>query len=296
MSVYEASALVAAICWSVTSLIATAPVAYLGPVAFTRIRMAMVFAMLLAAVVATGAWRGLESPVWLPVILSGVVGIFLGDTANFVTLARLGPRRTSILFATNAPMTVALGWLILGETLGPRDLAGIATVFLGVLLAIVFGKRRSQIHVWESVRGTLWIGVAVGLFSALCQAAGSLLLRPVMAGGADPFAVAALRVGFAVACFYAALAVAPGSSRARAPMTGRVAALTAASGFLAMFVGVTFLLFALSGGQVGIVSTLSATTPALVLPMLWATTGERPAAGAFAGAALVVAGTWLIST
>jgi uncharacterized membrane protein len=56
----------------------------------------------------------------------------------------------------------------------------------------------------------------------------------------------------------------------------------------------TLLLFALSGGKVGIVSTLSATSPVLILPMLWATTGERPAQGAWAGAALVVAGMALI--
>jgi len=56
----------------------------------------------------------------------------------------------------------------------------------------------------------------------------------------------------------------------------------------------TLLLYALSGGKVGIVSTLSATSPVIILPMLWLRTGERPAAGAWAGAALVVAGMALL--
>lgn len=56
----------------------------------------------------------------------------------------------------------------------------------------------------------------------------------------------------------------------------------------------TLLLYALSGGKAGIGSTLSATSPVILLPMLWARTGERPAAGAWAGAALVVAGMALI--
>ena len=63
-----------------------------------------------------------------------------------------------------------------------------------------------------------------------------------------------------------------------------------------MALGVTLLLFALSGGKVGIVSILSATTPALLLPLLWIRTGERPAAGAWIGAALVVIGSALIIT
>ena len=43
-----------------------------------------------------------------------------------------------------------------------------------------------------------------------------------------------------------------------------------------------------------VVVTPSATSPALILPMLWLRTGERPAAGAWAGAALVVVGMGLL--
>jgi drug/metabolite transporter (DMT)-like permease len=80
----------------------------------------------------------------------------------------------------------------------------------------------------------------------------------------------------------------------KGPLTWRVVAVTALTGIVALAIGMTLLLFALSGGKVGIVSTLSATSPVLILPMLWARTGERPAAGAWAGAALVVAGIALI--
>ena len=45
----------------------------------------------------------------------------------------------------------------------------------------------------------------------------------------------------------------------------------------------TLLLYALAGGKVGIVSTLSATSPVLILPLLWLRTGQRPAPGAWAG-------------
>jgi LPXTG-motif cell wall-anchored protein len=43
-----------------------------------------------------------------------------------------------------------------------------------------------------------------------------------------------------------------------------------------------------------VVATLSATTPALVLPILWWKTGDMPPALAWLGAALVVAGSGLI--
>jgi drug/metabolite transporter (DMT)-like permease len=78
------------------------------------------------------------------------------------------------------------------------------------------------------------------------------------------------------------------------PMTLKIAGLTIFTGVLAMGIGATLLMFAFSGSKTGIISTISATSPALVLPLLWITTGQRPAAGAWAGAALVVMGMALL--
>jgi drug/metabolite transporter (DMT)-like permease len=78
------------------------------------------------------------------------------------------------------------------------------------------------------------------------------------------------------------------------PLTGSIFLQTALTGTIALGFGMTLLLFALSGGKVGIVSTLSATTPVIILPLLWLRTGERPASGAWVGAALVVIGMALV--
>ncbi len=245
-------------------------------------------------VAATGVWRALDAAVVGPLLLSGLFGIFVGDSLLFTTLNRLGPRRAGILFALNAPIAALLAWLALGETLGPQTLAGMALTVAGVLLAIVFGKRRAQLHAWEAVRGPLWLGVALGLGAAGGQALGSLIARPVMAAGLDPFAASLVRVGFAAVCLTVLIQLPIPAAQARGPLTAQVAALTALAALLGLGIGMTLLLYALAGGKVGIVSTLSATSPVIILPMLWARTGERPAAGAWAGAALVVAGMALI--
>ena len=69
---------------------------------------------------------------------------------------------------------------------------------IGVILAIAFGKRRTQLHEWEEIRGVWWIGVLFGLAAAGAQSVASIIARPVMAAGADPVAASALRVGVAV--------------------------------------------------------------------------------------------------
>ena len=265
-----------------------------GALAFNRARQVFVTGLLAVYVLATGTWRELDAGNAGPLLLSGLIGIFAGDTLLFATLNRLGPRRTGILFALNAPIAALLGWLALGETLARQAVAGIAITVAGVVLAILYGKVRGSLHEWEAVRGALWAGVVLGLGAATGQAVGSIVARPVMAAGLDPFAASMLRVGIAAFCLTVLIALPLPAVKPNGPLTWRVAALTALTGILALAIGMTLLLFALSGGEVGIVSTLSATSPVIILPMIWATTGQRPAAGAWAGAALVVVGMALL--
>lgn len=287
---HELAALAAAVCWALTGILAAAPAGHLGAIAFNRVRQVTVTLLLALYVLASGTWRDLSPDVVAPLVLSGLIGIFVGDTLLFTALNRIGPRRAGILFALNAPMSALLGWIFLGETLPPLALVGIALTCAGVMLAILFGKRPGQSARLESVKGPLWIGVALGLGAALGQSLGSIIARPVMAAGVDPFAASMLRVGVAAACLSVVMLLPFETVKPRNTLTLKVLGQTALTGILAMGLGMTLLLYALSGGKVGIVSTLSATSPVLILPLLWLTTGERPAHGAWAGAFLVAAG------
>lgn len=294
MPIHELAALGAATCWALTGLISARPAGHLGAPAFNRVRQVFVTGLLTLYVLATGTWRELDAVSIGPLLLSGLIGIFIGDTLLFATLNRLGPRRSGILFALNAPIAALLGWLVLGEALSAAAVAGIGLTAAGVFLAILFGKRRAQMHEWETIKGPLWIGVLLGLGAATGQAIGSIIARPVMETGIDPFVASLLRVGIAAACLSVLTQLPIPSVKPKGPLTLKVAAMTALTGILALAIGMTLLLFALSGGKVGIVSTLSATSPVMILPMLWLRTGERPAGGAWAGAALVVVGMALI--
>jgi drug/metabolite transporter (DMT)-like permease len=115
-----------------------------------------------------------------------------------------------------------------------------------------------------------------------------------MAQGLDPAMATVIRAGVGLPGLLA-LSLLPGF-RASAPVTAAIALRAAASGLLGMGVGMTLILFALSGQVVGIVSTLSATTPVVILPLQWATTGVRPAPAAWLGAACAVIGAAAIAS
>lgn len=294
MYLYEAAALGAASLWALTGLLSAAPAQHLGAIAFNCTRMVLVTIMLCVWVMFTDGWNSIGSGHLSPLILSGFIGIFMGDTALFLTLNRMGPRRTAMLFALNAPMSAILGWLILDETLTAIQVLGIVLIFLGVLLAIRFGKRKSQLHKWESIKGPLWVGVLFGIAAALSQSIGSLIARPVMETGADPVAASSIRVGVAALGLVLLTRLPFSWVKPAGSFTLPVIGIIAVSGLLGMGIGMTLILFALSGGEVGIIATLSATTPAVMLPMMWWRTKEFPALGAWAGAVLVVAGSALL--
>lgn len=270
------------------------PLQRLGTFAFNFYRQTFTTLVLVLIVGIGGLWHGsAPAQIW-PLIGSGIVGIFVGDTMLFAAVSRLGPRRAGALFALNAPMAAVLGWAILGEDLAALAWLGVFLCAAGVGLAVLGRPGRSGGHSFEAVRGHIGIGILLGLIAAFAQASGSLIARPVMEQGFDPFTASLIRVAAASVCLAVVVALPIPQVKPQGRLDWRLFALLAGSGILAMAIGMSLLLFALQGGKVGIVSTLSALSPVFILPGLWVITGARPSATSWLGAAIAVAGMALI--
>jgi len=292
LPIHELAALGTATCWALTGLISADAVRTLGPFHFNLLRQGLVTLLLIAVVVASGT---LTLPGWSAfaiLALSGVIGILLGDTLNFAAVGRIGPRRAGAIFALNAPMAAILGSTLLGERLEPLAILGIAVTAGGVALAIL-GRPRSDAHRLEALTGTLPLGILLGLGAALGQATGSLIARPLMLGGLDPYLASLARVG-ASGVTMALIAMTPLGPPSPRTFTPKVLILTAATAIIGLLIGMTLFLFALQGSQTGIVATLSATSPVIVLPLLWLRTRQRPTMLSWCGAAVAVSGLALI--
>jgi drug/metabolite transporter (DMT)-like permease len=292
--IHELAALGTATCWAMTGIIASDAIRVLGAFHFNLIRQVFVTLILAAVVLASGT---LALPGWQAVAVlavSGVVGILLGDTLNFAAVGRLGPRRAGAVFALNAPMAALLGWLVLGERLGWQAGLGIVVTVAGVALAIM-GRPASGAHRLEQIWGGLGMGVMFGLAAALGQAVGALIARPYMAGGLDPYVGSLIRVGASGLAMGMATTLPFAPPRPR-DVSGKVLILTGLTALIGLLLGMTLFLYALQGSQTGIIATLSATSPVIILPLLWLRTGQRPSALSWAGGALAVLGLTLIFT
>jgi len=294
MNAYDLFALGAAACWALGSVMSVTPSRHLGAFAFTRWRMAMVAVMLWAVVAVQGSWHSFDAHAWGVMAVSGLIGIFIGDTALFSAINRLGPRRAGVLFATHAAFSAVLGFALLDERMSLQALLGGGLTVGGVMLAIVLGRHKDETHAWEADHGQVRVGVALALLAALCQAVGSLIAKPVMAQQVDPIMASAVRVSVATAAHTVLLLAGFQAARTTRAPTLRVLAQTGLNGFIAMGIGMTLVLLALEKGDVGMVAILSSVSPILVLPLLWLQLKRAPAPGAWLGAVLTVVGTALI--
>lgn len=290
----EALAVLAAACWAVAALFSAPAAQRIGAFAFSRWRMLFASALLWAIALSTGGWRTLDGSALGLLALSGFIGIFIGDTALFACMNRLGPRRSGVLFATHALFSAVFAWLFLGERLWGWALVGSGLLVGGVMMAIVWGRRADEQHGWEQTRGRLAVGVALGLLAALCQSVATLMLKPLMSTGIDAVAGSALRMSSALLAHALLLGSGWAGARAQARVRAQDAALIFGSAAVAMALGMTLILQAMKHGQAGLVAVLSSVTPILILPLLWLVYRRRPALGAWLGAGLAVAGTALI--
>jgi drug/metabolite transporter (DMT)-like permease len=293
-SPYDLLALGAAVCWAFTSVMSATPASQLGTFAFTRWRMALVLLMLTPVVLISGSWHSLSLADCGVMALSGFIGIFIGDTALFGAMNRLGPRRTSVLFATHAFFSAMLGYWFLGEHMGLQSMFGGILVMGGVMTATLLGRHKDDAHAWETNTGQWGWGVALGLLAALCQAVSSLIAKPVMVNGVDPIAATVVRVSATCVAQFLLLWSGFAAARSQHKASARILVQVGWIGFLGMGVGMSLILLALKHGDVGMVAILSSVSPVLVLPLLWLRLGRAPAPGAWLGAGFTVLGTALV--
>jgi drug/metabolite transporter (DMT)-like permease len=107
-----------------------------GPMALSRWRMLIGFLMLALIATAVGGWGSLTTGYLPLIVLSSLVAIVVADPALNAGIALIGARRTGLIFSLSAPFAAGLGFLVLGETLGPSQLVGCALVAAGIAFAV----------------------------------------------------------------------------------------------------------------------------------------------------------------
>ena len=236
----------------------------------------------------------------LPIfLLSGVVGMGIGDVAFFAALPALGSRLTVMMMqCLSVPIAIMVEWLWLDTRLAPIQLLCSAVVLAGIMLALM-PTRKDPPRV--KVRS---YGVIFGGLAALGQGLGAVLSRKGFELAAhsgvpvDGLSAAFPRVlgGFALtALWYAARHKLPSArlvTLAPEPAASNPAGYlwVLAHGLVGPVLGMGAFQMALARVPSGIVLPITATTPLMVIPFAYWFEGERPSQRSLAGGVLAVAG------
>jgi len=287
-------ALAAALSWAVASLISVDIARALGGIAFNRIRLIIVTFMLVLYAFLTNGWGTINANILPTIIISGFIGVFLGDTLLFIALKIIGPRRNNILFALAAPFTVILNILVLNKSMAIFEVIGCLTVFIGVIVAITYGTNKSDNHKWEKIDGSKNLGILFGILAALCQAIGIIIMKPVLDQNVDPIASAAVRTGVSAIALGITYFFPHQIFKNKTKIDVNLFIKIIISGFIGMALGMSLLLIAIQKGDAGIVATLSSTSPIMILFLIWLLTKKIPVFGAWIGSIIAIIGASLI--
>ena len=133
---YDLLALIASFCYAFSAIYSAKPAKHLGANEFVRWRMSVVMLILwLITLIINGIPHATFTDVLL-MIASGIFGVFIGDISFYSAMNQIGPRRTSIIQATNALFGVILGYLFLSERLGFIGYVGAVVTVAGVMVAL----------------------------------------------------------------------------------------------------------------------------------------------------------------
>lgn len=200
-------------------------------------------------------------------LISGVIGIGLGDTFYFEALNNLGARRTLLVQALAPPLTALVALIFLQEALNLTAWAGIFITGLGV--AWVISERVPDV-VGKAVNPLR--GISFGLLSTIGQASGAVLSRAAFADATiSPLWSTLLRLtgGVLVLLLWMPLQQQP-TLGLKALQSKRLLGIIALTALFSTYLGILLQQTAFKYTEAGIAQALLATSPLFVLPVaIW---------------------------
>lgn len=292
----EIAALTAAFLWALSSVIYSIIGQKIPPLYLNFLKGIVAIDLIIATLLLTKS--SIPDFTFLPtslLILSGIIGIGLGDTAYFSALNNLGARKTLLLETLAPPLTGLLGLTLLGEKLSTYAWLGILMVVFGVIWVILERTKN-----YPNQEKNLALGIIWGVVAALAQAIGAILSRSaLLQSDISSLWSALLRIYAGVFSVMIVILLAIYQSPTEHKnLIQQIFSLEAIKAVFVTAVGSTYLgiwlqQFALQQTEAGIAQTLLSTSPLFVLPLV-KLRGEAISLRAALGALIAVIGVILL--
>lgn len=262
----EITALITACLWSMSSIAFTEASIRVGSIYVNVVRLIMAFVILLITIISANLKINLSSfQIW-NLIISGFAGLVIGDTFLFRSFRLIGARISMLIMALVPPMSALLAYFFLDENLSALGIFGIALTVTGIALVILKREEKptSNYHID-------YTGIFYAIIGAAGQAVGLIFAKQAFnESEINGFVAAFIRIGASIIIIYPLVLL---TNRFKKPVkifleNKKALMFTFIGAVFGPFLGITFSLISISNTKVGIATTLMATVPILMLPLV----------------------------
>jgi drug/metabolite transporter (DMT)-like permease len=284
----EISALTTAFLWSGSSLVFASATARVGAVQVNITRLILAAVYLGIVVVLFHLESSLSSRQLVNLAVSGIIGLAVGDSFLFKAYKEMGPRITMLIMSLSPAIAAVLGYAFLHEILSLQAVVGMIVTIVGIGIVVLQRGRKVEKALQVTAAGLIF-----ALVGASGQAINLLFAKAAFnEGPIDGFLATFIRIMASLIVLLPAVIL---SGRWRDPVADfkrdrKAFGLTVAGSILGPFLGISFSLIAIANTSVAIASTLMATVPIIMLPLVRIAYKERPGPQATFGACVAVGG------
>ncbi len=289
----EVAALSAAGLWAVASVVYGRLGQRIPPLQLNLLKGIIAIALLTITICLRGEF--LPNIAFVPLcllLLSGVIGIGLGDLAFLAAINSFGARRTLLMGTLAPPMTAIIAQIFLQEKLNVSAWSGILLTIVGV--GWVVTERLPDTKDNSSMQ--LSRGIGFGLLAAIANAIGGVLSRAALANSSiAPLWASLFRLIAAVLILLPLIWLSWRRGRIILSelQSTRVILATCFAAFCGTYLGIWLQQTAIKFTAVGIALTLLQTSPLFIMPLAICM-GEKVSLRAIAGVGMAIAGIALL--
>ena len=288
----ELAALGAAFLWALSAVVYAQLGQRIPPLALNLSKGVIAIALIALTLIVQGNYLSPEMDAVAVgfLLLSGVLGIGLGDTFYFEALNNLGARRTLLLEALAPPLSALIALIFLQESLSAKAWAGILLTVLGVSWVVSERVPGSDSKAVNPLRG-----ISFALLAALGQASGAVLSRAALAETTiSPLWSTLLRLIGSILVLLVWMPLQPQPSLSFKPLQSKqLLGVIAVTALFSTYLGIVLQQTAIKYTATGIAQALISTSPLFVLPIaVWM--GERVSLRSLLGVLVALGGIGLL--
>ncbi|MEW6005316.1 MAG: DMT family transporter [Stygiobacter sp.] len=288
----ELAALITAFLWSMTSIVFSEASRKVGSVYVNVTRMIFAFIYLSTTLIISQVSFNLSTIQIIYLVISGFIGLVFGDTFLFNAYRLIGARLSMLVMSSSPAFAALLAFIFLGEKISFIGILGIIITIAGISLVVL---QREEIP--TSKYKVDWNGIFYALLGSIGQAVGLIFAKFAFnIGEINGFVATFVRISAALILI---LPMTIFTNRYAHPIiifkeNKKGLLFTLIGSFIGPYLGITFSLISISHTKIGIASTIMATVPILMLPMVYFYYKEKLSWVSILGAFLAVGGVALL--